>query len=389
MKILFTHDHKFYKDAEGVYYSDGQYPYRLWQRYLEVFDEIVVASRVQQIQPGEDTNRLDVSSGPGVSFIEIPSISNPLSMIFGKREAAERLETALRDCNGLIARISEISRLAARIADKLEKPWLAEVVYCPFDALWNHGTWQGKLYAPYAFWATRKMVAQAPYSLYVTQEFLQHRYPCRGKAVSCSDVQLQQQDEIVLTQRLRRITEARKPLKIGLIGALGNRIKGIHTALEALGSLKERFHSLEFHVLGGGDPEPWKEMAKYYGVEQQTFFDGTLPHGEAVGKWLDQIDIYIQPSFQEGLPRALLEAMNRGCPAIASTVGGIPELLGKECLHAPGDSRALASLLNQALVNPDWQRKWAAKNFAVATKYDPTNLDQIRREFWLRFAQEK
>lgn len=388
MKIMFTHDHKFYKDEAGVYYSDGQYPYRLWQRYLEVFDEIVVACRVRKLPTGATVNRLDVSSGPGVSFIEIPSISSPLSMLFGKKKAAKQLERALQDCDGLIARISEISRLAARIADKLKKPWLAEVVYCPFDALWNHGTWQGKIYAPYAFFSTRQMIAKAPYALYVTQNFLQHRYPCAGETISCSDVQLQKQDPAVLTQRLLRIEHRNKPVRIGMIGALSNRIKGIQTALQALSRLQGHIEGFEFYVLGGGDAEPWKHMAEKYKIADKTFFCGTLSNGAAVYRWLDQIDIYIQPSFQEGLPRALLEAMSRGCPAIASTAGGIPELLDRECLHDPGDSQALARLLEKALENSEWQNKWAVKNFSVAAKYDPLGLDEIRRRFWRRFSEK-
>ena len=53
---------------------------------------------------------------------------------------------------------------------------------------------------------------------------------------------------------------------------------------------------------------------------------GSLPHNE-VFEWLDTIDIYAQPSRQEGLPRALIEAMSRGLPAFGARTGGIPELL--------------------------------------------------------------
>ena len=77
-------------------------------------------------------------------------------------------------------------------------------------------------------------------------------------------------------------------------------------------------------------------------------FNGVLPSGQPVLNWLDDIDIYVQPSFQEGLPRALVEAMSGGRPAFASTTGGIPELLPADCLHCPGDAARLGASIARA-----------------------------------------
>ncbi|MDU2063452.1 MAG: glycosyltransferase [Sporomusaceae bacterium] len=388
MKVLFTHDHKFYKDEKGLYYSDGQYPYRLWRRYLEVFDEIVVAARVRSLGKTEERQYLDLSSGPKVRFVEIPSVSSPLAWLGARQEAVKRLSDALVQCDGLIARIGEISRLAAPLARKQKKPWLAEVVYCPFDALWNHGSWQGKLYAPYAYWATRRMVEKAPYALYVTKEFLQRRYPSYGETVSCSDVQLADEAPYVLERRLLRLSLAATPVKkIGLIGTLANHMKGVHVALQALSYLAKDRDDFLFQVLGGGDPAPWQKLAEQYGIGDRTVFCGTLPHGTAVNEWLDQIDLYIQPSFQEGLPRALLEAMGRACPALGSTAGGIPELLPPSCLHKPGDSMALAAGIGAALDNSAWCSNQAKRNFTLAAAYRPSALDPLRQNFWRCFSQ--
>ena len=115
-------------------------------------------------------------------------------------------------------------------------------------------------------------------------------------------------------------------------------------------------------------------------------FCGTLASGTAVNQWLDDIDLYIQPSLTEGLPRALIEAMSRGCPALGSGAGGIPELLAPECIHKPGDSATLAKMLETAIQDKDWQKSQAARNFREAAAYDSKVLDDIRREFWLDFA---
>ena len=173
---------------------------------------------------------------------------------------------------------------------------------------------------------------------------------------------------------------------LGLIGSLKHRYKGITTVLEALGKVRTQLPPLVFRVLGGGDSRPWRAEAVRNGVNHITFFDGTLPAGEEVLRWLDGVDIYLQPSFQEGLPRALIEAMSRGCPALASTCGGIPELLEAESLVKPGDAAHLARLLIMATTNRDWQSSQARRNWTSSKEYDCNLLAARRHAFWAHFA---
>lgn len=56
---------------------------------------------------------------------------------------------------------------------------------------------------------------------------------------------------------------------------------------------------------------------------------GAKPHSE-VFSWLDSIDIYVQPSFMEGLCRSIVEAMSRACPVICTNVGGNYELVSSD-----------------------------------------------------------
>ncbi len=387
MKVLFAFDNKFCRGKDGRYYSDGQFPYRIWQRYLESFDEIVVAGRVRPLRPDERLEDLDLSNGPRVSFVEIPNLSGLPAALTNRAEAKRKIADALQGCDALIVRVvSEISRVAYQLAQEMQKPWAVEVTSCTFDCLWNYGNWQGKAYAPVAAYYTRKLVSEAPFAFYVTQEFLQRRYPCRGVTVGCSDVQLVDRNEDVLAKRLARLNQARGPCRVGLIGSLAQGQKGVDTALNALGQIKARLPSFQFLVLGGGDPTRWQKLATEHGVADRTEFCGVLPSGSAVNAWLDSIDVYIQPSYNEGLPRALIEAMSRACPALGSNVGGIPELLGVECLHRPGDSRSLAALLERAMTDIHWQASQAEVNFRKTAQYEQTELAPVRSRFWLAFA---
>jgi glycosyltransferase involved in cell wall biosynthesis len=384
-EVVFAHDYPFLHASDGTVYSDrGAWP---WQHYLAFADHVTVASRSKELT-GSPSERLTAAARAGVSFQPIPSLSGPRIRFSNRRAGAARLRELVERADALVARLpSEIGTLAVEVAERASKPFAVELVTCTWDALWNYGTWQGKVYAPISWWQTRRVVRRAPFVLYVTQEFLQRRYPTRGQSVGCSDVELPELDPTVLERRLENIGAAGRPVRIGTIAALTVRFKGVQTALAALGRNRDRLPPFELHVLGAGDPEPWRQLARRHGVEGETHFDGTLPPGAPVHDWLDALDLYIQPSFQEGLPRSLVEALSRACPAIGSTAGGIPELLADECLHRPGDVRRLGELIVAAVADRDRQAAQARRNFDVARRYEKRVLDRVRTGFWREFAQ--
>jgi glycosyltransferase involved in cell wall biosynthesis len=384
-EIVFAHDYPFLHVPEGRVYSDrGDWP---WHQYLAFSDRVKVASRARALSSDEGVGELTLVSRPGVSYVAIPSLSGPRVRFSNRRQARRRLRAAIADADALVARLpSEIGSLAADVADDLGKPWAVEVVTCTWDALWNYGTWQGKVYAPVSWRKTRRVVRRAPFALYVTERFLQRRYPSRGRSVGCSDVELPEPDPAVLERRLERIGSSPGPVRIGVIAALTVKFKGVQTALAALGRVRAELPPFEFHVLGAGDSEPWRRLARTHGVEEQTHFAGTVPP-DAVPLWLDALDLYIQPSYQEGLPRSLIEALSRACPALGSTAGGIPELLEPDCLHRPGDEQRLGELLVTAAADRDWQAAQATRNFEVARRYSKPELERIRTGFWREFAE--
>ncbi|HCF70885.1 MAG TPA: glycosyl transferase family 1 [Syntrophomonas sp.] len=386
MKVLFAHDHVFLRDELGHYYSYGQFPYEVWQRYLSAFDSVVVASRVRNMRDGAWKEKLNLASGPNVSFVAIQDIRILTKMLYRRAQVARILKNELTCVSALIARLpSEIGTLAIQLAERLGKPWAVEITGCAWDVLWHYGRITGKFYAPFDLLRTKILVRRAPFALYVTKEFLQGRYPCRGRTANCSNVMIPETNSQVLTRRQAAIEAGRLPLRIGLIGSLNAKYKGIETALQALKKARGYLPPYEFRILGDGDARPWQKLTGKIGLSGKTVFCGTLPSGPAVEQWLDQTDIYIQPSFAEGLPRALIEAMGRGCPALGSTAGGIPELLSRDCLHRPGDSDRLAQLLTQA-ANKKWQLEQARLNFQAARQYTRPVLDQVRQDFWQEFA---
>ena len=380
--IVFAHDVWFERHPDGrVLSSRGSW---LWGRYLAFSDSLTVACRLRDAAGTSDAGLEDVRV-PGVEFLGVPSLSGPLATVVQRREATAILTERLRDVDALVARLpSEIGQLAVHLAKKLGKPYAVEVVTCTWDALWHRGGLQGKLYAPISRRNMRRAVKDAPFVLYVTKEFLQRRYPTSGRSVACSNVELEPVSDAVLDRRLEAIGSGRSPYTVGTIAALTTRFKGVQTALEALGAARESVPPFELQVVGAGDPEPWRKLAERHGVSDSVSFLGVLAH-DRVFEWLDRVDLYVQPSFQEGLPRGLIEAMSRGCPALGSTAGGIPELLEPDCLHAPGDARRLGELIVRAS-EPGRPETQARRNFATARQYSAPVLGEIRNAFWAEFA---
>ena len=107
-----------------------------------------------------------------------------------------------------------------------------------------------------------------------------------------------------------------------------------------------------YRVVGEGDATPFLRSRDALGLEEEVSFEGTLPPGEAIARWLDGLDLYLQPSYQEGLPRAVIEALSRGRIVIGSTAGGTPELLRTDRLHRPGDDVALSRIILNVLGTP-------------------------------------
>ena len=68
-----------------------------------------------------------------------------------------------------------------------------EVVGCPWDAYWNYSL-KGKIVAPFATYMMKRRVKSAPFVLYVTNKFLQKRYPTKGKKINCSNVELAEEN---------------------------------------------------------------------------------------------------------------------------------------------------------------------------------------------------
>lgn len=387
LSALLVGDRRFIRVDENDY-TEGPRGPETGERYLRWFGQLTVAGRAGD-GTGVDISRLNRLDEAALSVETLPNLSGVGAILRSQGAARSRLERLVGQSDAVICRMpTQLGLLALHTALRLGKPVAVDLGGCAYDGLRAHGSLSGWLYAPISYRRVRAAIAKCRWVSYVTQEYLQDRYPAASGAdvLACSNVELPELDSNVLEDRLSGMAADRGPLILGTIGSLYGKFKGIQHAMAALGRLRGELPEFQYRVLGGGDPKPWKELAARHGLEDLVHFDGTLPAGEPVFEWLDGIDLYVHPSLREGVPRAVIEAMGRGCPVVASNVAGTPELLPAEVLHGPGDVDRLCDLLRLGM-DPDFRSAAARRNFEAAREYSREKLLARRDEFWGAFAE--
>lgn len=387
MKVLFCHDGPLRKDEYNNYYGTAHND-DTFSRYYTIADQLSVIIRVKHICKSEAELRLSKITVSPFEVAECPNMSNLKGILFNKQKAKKIIYKEINKSDYIVIRLpSFIGNLAVDIAKELNKPYLVEVVACPWDALWNHSI-KGKLVAPFMYYATKKRVKDSDYTIYVTNKFLQKRYPTNAVNIGCSDVSLPSLDESILKRRINKIKQMidKRPILIGTTAAVNVRYKGQEFVIKAISKLNKEGYNFEYHLAGGGDQRYLKSIAYKYGVLDKVKFLGVIPHNK-VFDYLDDIDLYIQPSRQEGLPRALVEAMSRGCPSLGSITGGIPELLNKKFTFNNGKVIEICNLLKK--LDRETMIEEAKRSFEKAKEYDKMELDKKRGEFYEKFIKFK
>ena len=388
MDLLIAYEDKAALDNDGNVYIGTAFSNAALDSYLQHFDNIIMLMRCADIEPDdmEKLNGMNKITNSRISVVFLPNPTANLKSYLSvslRREYKRIVTENITPDRAVIVRVPSTSgNIAARYCRKIGKTYLAEAIGCPWDSLWNHSL-RGKLMAPFAWLNLRRTMKNAPYSVYVTSEFLQKRYPTKGTSAAISDVELQPMDDKVLEKRLERIESQYGKLKIATGGALVS-YKGQQFVIEALAKLKEKGNTnFEYHMAGSGDEQTLRELAEKCGVSEQIVFEGRLPH-DKMFQWLDDMDVYIQPSLVESMPRALIEALSRGLPAFATRVGGMTELAGEDNVFEKRDVAAITDFLSK--IDKDKAVELAQRNFDCALGFCKDKLEKQRFDFYAAFA---
>ncbi|MEO1773398.1 MAG: glycosyltransferase [Pseudomonadota bacterium] len=133
-------------------------------------------------------------------------------------------------------------------------------------------------------------------------------------------------------------------------------IKGVALLLRAVAALAETHPDLTLTLVGDGPEAPGlKAEAEALGIADRVTFTGYLSQDE-VAERLAATDVFVLPSFAEGVPVVLMEAMAAGRPVIAPQVAGVPELVEHGVsgfLVPPGDLKRLTGSIDALIRRPE------------------------------------
>jgi glycosyltransferase involved in cell wall biosynthesis len=177
------------------------------------------------------------------------------------------------------------------------------------------------------------------------------------------------------------------PVKLLYVGRLAAE-KGVPVLLKSLIDLKKEGYQFHLTLLGDGPERASLEFeVQKHGLTEMVFFGGFASQ-ETVRETLLASDVFILPSFAEGVPVSLMEAMACGIPVIGTNVGGVTELIEhgvSGMVVAPSDEQALKSAIFRYIKHPELRetvrsaaRKTVESDFNF--KIEVSKLERLIRE---------
>lgn len=367
--------------------QDGCYCYRALYGTLEnmhILGELYILAGQEtpnRIATQPIDQKLDFIQPSNVSFLR-PMTQNILSYLENGRYNYKLLKKLIPSMDLVIGYLPlSIGDDAFKIAHRLGIPYLSFLVGCPWDMLSNHHRFLARVMAPVYFFSTQNTVLHSDYVHYVTKKFLQSRYPTRGMALGCSDVNILECRQEDLDLRLRRAFIKKSEIWLVTTAHVDIRYKGHEYVIRAIAKLKQQGDSrYRYGLIGKGKGDYLRNLAKSLGVEDQVFFWGRKSSTEVM-ELLRKSDVYVQPSLQEGLPRAVVEAMSVALPCVGFNTGGIPELLEPNFVVERKNVDGIIRCLRE-LDNPQVYSQAAIKNFQVAHEYEHDILKRRTVDFF-------
>jgi glycosyltransferase involved in cell wall biosynthesis/serine acetyltransferase len=178
--------------------------------------------------------------------------------------------------------------------------------------------------------------------------------------------------------------EAGSEPEILFVGALSKR-KGYDLLLEAMAEVIREYPAAKLSMAGEGELDNAKSLARRLGIDGSVRFPGWVS-GDALEVLYRRAQILCLPSYAEGVPMAMLEAMEHGLAVITTPVGGIPDVLvdGQNGILVPtGSPSAIATAIIRLLRNPNLRvRLGQAAKLAVKDRHSIAHVSNLLEDIY-------
>jgi len=391
MKVLVKTHAQMFSTPDGSVWTNSVYDYSFFKRYLAVFSEVRVVTRMKEIGPDEVGNKIRVD-GEGLEFYSLPFYRGPWQFLLKSIKTQSNLSHAVNGCHCAILRIPD--QVSFQIFNKLQKaniPCAVEVVAHSWD-LYAPGTINTILRPLLRIlwdYLQKKACRNADGVAYVTDAYIQKRYPAKidsddGRRFQTCYTSADLDSRFFY--RPRTIDDfSTEPFLAVHVSNINDNAKGHFELLHAVYELKKRSICLKVIFVGGGTLlDYFRGLSGELGLPDQVTFCGNISNMEDVIRILREADIFIFPSMSEGLPRVILEAMAAGLPCIASNVGGTPELLSERSLIRPNHVDDLCDKILEFIQDKELLVEESTHNFTNAQGFSSQAIQFKRNEFYYK-----
>jgi glycosyltransferase involved in cell wall biosynthesis len=379
-------DQRFKRCPAGKIWTYTPPSYAFFDAALTVFDKVRVIARTSDVAEAPHNARL--VTGPRVELVPVPSYVGPIEYMQRCRSILRALEecAALDGC--FLFRIpSQLAFVLSRELEKLQRPYAVELLTDPHaffaPGVAPHGL--AFLFRPYFRRRSRELCARAVAVNYVTGSLTRAANPPGAGAWSdsLSDVELPGEAFLDLQAQHRESPAPGKPIRIVSVGFLDLLYKGQDVLIKAVARCRERGLDFDLTFVGDGQQRGnLLSLAASLQVADRVHITGALGGPAQVRDELAKAHVFSLPSRAEGIPRALLEAMAAGLPAICSRVGAMADLLETRWVVEPNSVEDLSAKLVDFAAAPGQWSAIGARNQQAVRSYEASQLAPRRVEFY-------
>lgn len=153
--------------------------------------------------------------------------------------------------------------------------------------------------------------------------------------------------------------------------------KGIYDLLKVITGNRDYYRGkLKLLIGGNGEIEKLNKIIKDYDLDEIVDYLGWIS-GQEKAQYIKNCDYFILPSYIEGVPISILEAMSYAKPILATNVGGIPEIVKDRyngLLFSPGDLNGIDHILKNVLENEEDQGEMGRNSLKMVRPYLPSSV---------------
>jgi len=379
-EVYVFHEARFYRTPDGKVWTKSKADQFFWRRYFEEFDKVTVVARV--FNTSQVSNDYILSSTNNVEYFSTGTFQSKLDFIL----QYPKLMIKLGKLNNKIKKDGACVIFRVPLSLSFAFPFLfskfgVEVVGDPYDAFAIDKSGSKTFFLKWYLRLKMKLEALlASGGAYVTDYSLQKRYPLRKGAFHTSYSSIDFSKSNYWQETLKK--QESDVFNIICVGSLEHLYKGPDICLQAITVLKNKGYI--FHVQWIGDGrlrESFQKEACNMGLEDYISYPG-FKELDDILKSLRKSHLFVLPSRQEGLPRAMIEAMTQSLCCIGTDVGGVKELIDPEFICDAGSSEQLANKIEYVLNNDAVRLLQSKKNYINSQRFESKRIQSKRNEFY-------